>query len=442
MWNGFPKRRALATSLLALMGSIPFASSDEPIEQSPLLRIVTARTNFAAESQATVGSVASSEDEVPREVRAPSELESRSVASSDIDSRSSTQKSLPASRPLAAAERSGFESQPCVLLNNGNVLFGEATQLGHWVIVKRDDLSEVQLSRQDVACWAGSIRDLYRYRIDHRGNGSLAARLEDARWCLRYDLYDLAAQELIMIYEIAPDHPEAKRIEQRLRRAAEATKVVEVAATEPDGNASRVSSQEWVSTTLASADRIRDFARFVQPLLINRCGQCHAHDTDRKWQLIAPSVGSRPSARMTQDNLKAALPFVDIGSPLSSEFLIKAQTPHGDESAGNDARRHATAATIQRWIESVHANVAPTKSVPKEVVPLGQFSVPEDAAARAEFDGVPSPKMLNSPNDDPDTVDLDVSASKPPVATKPERLPEISNPFDPDLFNRQFSTDK
>ena len=83
--------------------------------------------------------------------------------------------------------------QPCVLLTNDNVLFGHARQVGQWVLVRTGQGGEVQLPREEVACWAGSPRDLYRYRVDHRQKGDLAARLRDAEWCLRYELYDLAA---------------------------------------------------------------------------------------------------------------------------------------------------------------------------------------------------------------------------------------------------------
>ncbi len=87
-------------------------------------------------------------------------------------------------------------SRPCVLLRNDNVLFGSATQQGDYVIVQRGHGNEIRLPRGDVACWAGSIRNLYQYRVDHRPKGNLAALIKDAHWCLRYDLLDLAGADI------------------------------------------------------------------------------------------------------------------------------------------------------------------------------------------------------------------------------------------------------
>ncbi|WP_442508771.1 hypothetical protein SH528x_000303 [Novipirellula sp. SH528] len=421
MWTLSPKRLTIAACLLTLMGGNRFASSDEPsgpmAMPSPVLRIVNARTNFQAESVPVANRI---EPAVYGERPEPQTQSGTGAADANhAEINTNTENNKPTSS-------AALQSQACVLLSNGNVLWGTATQLGQWIMVSRDGVSEIQLSRKDVACWGNSIRDLYQYRIDRRGMGSLAARLEDARWCLRYDLYDLAAKELVDIYAIAPDHPEAKRIEQRLRSTALAAEAVDVEPTEPVvDDVPSDPSKQWISAALESSERVRDFARFVQPLMINRCAQCHSHDTDRKWQLMTPSIGSRPSARMTHDNLKAAFQFLDMQSPLTSEMLIKAQTPHGSEPAGPDLRRQTAAETIQKWVESVHANVNPAKSVPTQVPPLGQFFAPDE--------GLPRPAITES-------QDPDVPASKPVTSTRPARLPDIGNPFDPELFNRRFAT--
>ncbi|GAA5507307.1 hypothetical protein [Novipirellula caenicola] len=425
MWTLFPKRRSIAACLLTLMAGNQFASSDEPFDPmatpSPVLRIVNARTNFQTEGVPTANPVEPAVEGKRADPQRPVELGSAEVDHAKISSHPIT--NIEANNPGSPV---ADESQPCVLLNNGNVLWGTVTQLGQWIMVSRDGVSEVQLSRKDVACWGNSIRDLYQYRIDRRGVGSLASRLEDARWCLRYDLYDLAAKELVDIYSIAPDHPEAKRIEQRLRSTALAADMDDVQPSEPVADDTPSDpAKAWIPAALESSDRVRDFARFVQPLMINRCARCHSHDSERKWQLMTPSIGSRPSARMTHDNLKAAFQFLDMQSPLTSEMLVKAQTPHGDEPRGVDPRRQTTAATIQKWVESVHANVSPAKTVPTHVPPLGQFFAPDEA--------IPMPAIAEP--SEPETP-----VSKPVTSARPARLPDIGNPFDPELFNRRFAT--
>ena len=96
------------------------------------------------------------------------------------------------------------KTQACVLLKNDNVLFGQARQLGEFVMVTTAAGGEVRLPRVSVACWAENIRDLYQFRIDQRGKPNLRSHLRDARWCVRYDLYDLAAKEVIAARRIDP----------------------------------------------------------------------------------------------------------------------------------------------------------------------------------------------------------------------------------------------
>ncbi len=125
------------------------------------------------------------------------------------------QVSRAAAPSVSATPRS--ESAPCVLLRNDNVLFGVARQVGEFVVVETGQGGEIKLARQEVLCWANSVRNLYRYRVDHRQQGDLSALVRDARWCLRYDLYDLAAQEVRRIRTVDPRNTEANLIERQLR---------------------------------------------------------------------------------------------------------------------------------------------------------------------------------------------------------------------------------
>ncbi len=383
--------------ILTTLSFMSLANCDEP----STLRIIGARTNFEH-------------------------------ADSETDAAESK-----SNRPLS----DGASAGPCVLLHNGNVLYGHASQLGEWVIVARDDLSEVQLSRKEVACWAESIRDLYQYRVDRRGEGTLTERLADAQWCLQHDLFDLVAVELIEIYRIAPHHAEARRIEQRLRSLA-GNNGPELSQVEAKETEAIEQEPPWLEQTLAAPNRLHDFARFVQPLLVNRCGQCHDDNSSRNWRLQTPSVGSRLSSRMTGDNFKATLLFLDMSSPLSSELLLKAQTPHGGEPTNVDPRRSVAAATIYKWIRSVRASLPQglsQESVSGEssTVTEGGIShssrIPTSHSEAGEGEG--SFMRVSHMAELPETKSSDKST------TKPQRLPEIANPFDPELFNRRYGTE-
>ncbi len=196
---------------------------------------------------------------------------------------------------------------PCVLLNNGNVLFGTAQQRGELVVVEKQDGSQLQLNRKDVACWASSLHGLYRYRVDHRRSHGVLAHLQEARWCMRYDLPDLATKEIQAVYQIDPNNRSADQLVQQLLRLAQGKTATAIDPAKPikDGTVQLASHDEPLPPGQeADAAALQRFARHVQPLLLNRCGNCHSADFDRKWELLSPALGSRPSARITQANLR------------------------------------------------------------------------------------------------------------------------------------------
>jgi len=357
-------------------------------------------------------------------------------------------------------------TRPCVLLKNGNVLLGTATQVGEFVVVTREDHCEIKLSRKDVACWADSVRNLYTYRVNQRSkndpNALLRARINDIRWCLQYNLLDIAALELIEVYAVAPDHREAHRLEKRLRDTANR---LETAGAEPDEEdlvePQQAAKEDFASAhaskvydaVVQSADGLSDFARYVQPLLINHCGQCHNHfnaSSDRTWRLTTPPTGQRATARMTKENLKVTLAHIDLNSPTESKLLTRAEVAHGNEQTGSDPqlpanRRAATADTLRKWIASIGRAAGDPRVVePQDVVmdtrSLGQFT----SSSYTPQGDAPQDHVPDQAGTQPrwqtqvDGIDDDANADK---QRQPARLPSIGNPFDPELFNRKYATD-
>ncbi|TWT82395.1 hypothetical protein CA13_38580 [Planctomycetes bacterium CA13] len=428
MDRGFSNRRAPIAWWLCLIGVAGVAMSDEP----PMLRIIHAQTNFDPEPVPTI----------------QSKLEPESAIASPSSEPTAEPKGAEEISPLTLSPSVASPPQEltiqndgpraCVLLHNGNVVYGTAHQRGEFVVIRRESGVEIQLSRNDVACWANSIHDLYKFRVDNRRDSSVATRLNEIRWCLRYDLFGLAAAELVEVYSVDPSNGEARKLENRLRRAAE------VAMRQPSNPSTSNQDFKAASTDVAppspmvqaivdSSEHIRDFSRYVQPLLINRCGQCHSHTSEQAWQLNTPSIGQRATSRMTRQNLTATLGFVDLDSPLDSELLQKSTTAHGDEPAGNDARRSAAAATLLHWIASIEATVPRLQLDQPKSDSLGQYASP---ISSEEIGPSELPKSeLGEATVNPRTDDV---TSDP----KPSRLPKISNPFDPELFNRKYLVEK
>lgn len=327
--------------------------------------------------------------------------------------------------PCAVADDASSTARPCVLLTNDNVLFGHAQQVGQYVIVRRESGGEVQLPRQQVACWAADVTDLYRYRVDHRHTSGLDTHLADAQWCVRNDLFEIADKELAAARVIDPKNTTAIAIERQI----ESGRLAMMRKPSPAAAASDPSASGRVSEEIAVADNIssdvdpmtlRFFASVIQPMLINRCGNCHSHETDRNWTMVMPGSSSRPSSRMTRENLMQALAFIDRNSPNDSELFLKAVSPHGGAPPMLDTRHARSIEALRAWLHAV-AGGAPSVPTPPPDVELASATL----EAPMVWGGNPETESPVQP------VVTETHTRK-----TPSRLPPLADPFSPELFNR------
>ncbi len=339
-----------------------------------------------------------------------------------------------------AADPAG-ETRPCVLLTNDNVLYGTAKQTGEWVLVRNGDGNESRLPRQNVACWANSIRDLYQFRIDRRRPGNLQDLLADARWCLDHELLDETTQLITEIRKYDPDGVTTRLLENRVQHRTaptdQPTASIPSVETTSHSDASEASSDDASVVGLAE---LRSFASQIQPLLANRCGNCHSDPSERAWSLMLPAHGMRPSSRMTRENIRRTILFVDTETPESSELLVKALTPHGGTAAALDANDARALEAFRLWIRRTTSSISqandlplerrsPDRSLPPPVLPLDFDD--ESIPAESGTDALPvPPSRISMKSQIVDTV--------APVVPRVSRLPEVSNPFDPEIFNRKF----
>lgn len=356
------------------------------------------------------------------------------------------------------------KANPCVLLRNDNLLFGEARQVGTQVIVKTSEGSEVKINHEEVLCWAESPQHLYQYRVDHRQANDVAAMIRDARWCIRYDLFDLAGRELLAIRRLAPNHTEADAVERQLFSQWEQHNAVlsrsrsNLADTSSDhGGSSQVSTneslagyvdkddqkEEQVNRRAASEDpvslkqfaraetsstAIRYFASNIQPMLVNRCGVCHANSAlgaeSTGWQLVVPPVGSRASSMMTHENLESVIRFVDHRLATETRLYRMATEAHGGREAGLTSRNGLAIESLVRWITTLISDHAGDRD--SKIAAANHLGQADDTSKTAG-------NSLTS---------IAQSATHPLFPSNralPARLPLVHNPFDPQLFNRRLN---
>lgn len=378
--------------------------------------------------------------------------------------------------PLKAEVKSVEKAkvQACVLLKNDNVLFGHARQLGEFVMVTTAAGGEVRLPRLSVACWADNIRDLYQFRIDQRGKPTLRNHLRDAHWCVRYDLYDLAAKELIAARRIEPNNKEAIVLENRLRNlVAPRSANTPTAARIGSGKISNLVSHEkngiptpmhsdHLNTVEFEPDTVRRFASHIQPMLINRCGVCHQtmartvdnQTVDAKWNLLVPSVGSRASAAITRRNMQALISYIDPNTPSKSLLLEMATNDHGGSLAPLSQRNTKAIQSLEYWVkiaaDSVRSGQQVSRSdggLTEESVQVSHDEEPTSVSGTSPLISMDSAldRALANGNGQSTAEPLAPAVeemSGPGAKSAPHRLPPVSNPFDPDLFNRRFHAAK
>ena len=352
-------------------------------------------------------------------------------------------------------------------------MYGTAVQQGDWVVIESNG-QESRLPRHSVACWAGSLRDLYQFKLDHRRSGDVAVHLRDAQWCMRQELWDLAAVEVSLAERLSPNSLHVHRIQQQLERLVQSRRElatpVRVAsgesATDSDGphtgDVAMASFEEDASdATPVDRQTLQAFAQHVQPLLANRCGACHSHTTEQTWTLILPNAGARPSARMTRENLLASLAFIDFDAPEDSLLLLKAVTPHGGENAPLSPHDDHARGTLKAWLDIASAEpssgrlssndnpqqqvqqtqgvVNPRWAALMEGRQLQQATAGKVEAALSPLPPGPLPASDSSRGSSLQGLSLPSTETSPPT---PARLPKVQNPFDPAIFNRRYHRDQ
>ncbi len=263
--------------------------------------------------------------------------------------------------------------QSCVLLKNDNVLYGTAVQQGEWVIIRRDGGTELKLPGDQIACWANSIHDLYRYRVDHRSNLGPGSRIADIRWCLNHRLFHCASREIQsarQLLAVRPNSTLARQLDSLEKRLISLmtvdTKIRTVShqTTANTDSLDQSGSQPDASRRTVNQGSLRDFTATVQPILLNRCGSCHEQPNESEFQLSMPIAGVRATRRITQRNIQAVIPMINTANPNKSQLLAKAITPHGGGPAGLGPHDMQAINAIKKWLGEttiIHSDSAGTE---------------------------------------------------------------------------------
>ena len=129
--------------------------------------------------------------------------------------------------------------------------------------------------------------------------------------------------------------------------------------------------------------------------------------------------------------------YIDQETPSASLLLLKATEAHGGGAAALNLRNPAAVESLQRWTSHVAAVLRRVNQPVHLNLANGEESIPRAdrvsrIAKRDQDEQTLETGTLTSVGVLPAGKDLRADR------VVPSRLPLVSNPFDPDLFNRQL----
>lgn len=289
------------------------------------------------------------------------------------------------SQTAAAAETAVDKDRAVLLHRNGRVFRGKIADQGDVYVVTLP-FGEINLNKNDVEFVGANVSECYAFRRTKVEPGNVERHLELAGWCATEKLIPEALQELEMVKSLAPQHPRIPLVARQIDLAQREPQTDSIAATGP-GVAKSYARNEVLARNLPDG-AVAAFTEQVQPLLMNSCATagCHVQGSQEsafQIQRYSPSQGAKK--RLTQQNIRAVLRYIDPDAAEKSPLLIKAVSEHGGGTrpplaASDSAQFEAMARWVLQVIGDKGASSAqPVNSTPAAGQPPARLPVNSNA---------------------------------------------------------------
>ena len=323
-----------------------------------------------------------------------------------------------------AADPLALKPQHAVLLlRNGQVLEGDVTPAGDYYLLSLGKTGQVRLAAKDVGMICRDLQEAYQRKAAAINQKSAAAHVELAEWCLRESLYEEVRSELAAAKAIEPEYRRIASVEQRLEFAT--TPQQPTVAHSPPSVATVGTQQLDRTMRELPPGTVEHFTSVIQPILLDRCGnaRCHGASTAMRFQLVQPVPGKIPSRRFTQRNLFSTLSIVNKEVADDSELLAMSLKVHGP------VRWSAFKSEEDKQYREVAEWIASLRPIPKQSQP---------ATVNTAQVGKPRPQMGAAATDSPAQFSDQTERAAPS-----ETIPQAGrDPFDPEIFNRRYHSEK
>jgi hypothetical protein len=219
--------------------------------------------------------------------------------------------------------------QGMVVLRNGEVIEGRVSRDEGIYIVDLPN-GRIRIKQADVDLVCSNLEEGYRRKRALIQVGDVHDHLDLAQWCMRHNLFGLAAVELADATAADPKNPMIAALQHRLKMAMEPLPPVERNGKKP---LTPGPSNDELDRMIRGMPRgvVETFTQSVQPLLMNNCAMagCHGPQSETGLRLWHIASGRPSSRRTTQRNLYYALQYIDRDNPSASRLLTAASKPHG-----------------------------------------------------------------------------------------------------------------
>jgi len=314
------------------------------------------------------------------------------------------------------ADEARAGAQRVVLLKNDRCLTGVVRHLGETVVIEIDSDARVSKPASEVLTIADDMQGIYQYKVSRYARLGPGEHIRLARWCLSVGLHAEAANHFLAVNKEAGDHPVVKQlgIELREHLLADADFRQYLGLTPLTTLAAESTPVQLVSSTSGQADVrpvipavVASFTEHVQPILLNRCSQsgCHGLSATNSLRLLQPLGSAR--ARISEQNCRSVLPFVEVDDSNMSQLQRYAVTAHGTQKIpALSAQEARLIDVLQSWTTFARNPVMAAVNT----TPAGS----PGAVARAVYHGQVSPQAAGS--------------AVTPAAVKPHGVPPRTGP--------------
>ena len=326
-----------------------------------------------------------------------------------------------------------------VLLRNGQVLSGKITQAGddyHVVLAS----GEIRLPASQVELVCRDLREGYERKRARLDPEKVPDHLDLALWCVRQQLFEEAAREIADARTIDQRHPRISLVERQLTLAQQKPTRILPAVTASEGP-----SNEDLNRLMRGMPpgTVETFSNTIQPLLLNTCGNagCHGPQSESKLRLLRTQLGKSSSRRFTQRNLHAVMEMIDRADPPSSALLTAPVAPHGTaKSAIFTSRDVVQYRQLVQWVMRVARGsvVEQPSSVAK---PEDNLLQQLPSAGKSNSQQPPANPLLvgRAETRSAAAEAAQVIEKRAPIKGSAAAADPPGDPFDPGIFNRQFS---